>query len=99
MINIDELLKEPVLEKIKSDVLGEYYIKLLNTSDLEKLMKSTIDDVIGENVLDESGKKAITGEQLEKLTGSLPFKHKKKIQDEILGANGVNTSIFDFEKK
>lgn len=99
MINIDELLKDPVLEKVKNDFIGEFYVKLLNSEDLEKALSDKVDDVIKNGVLDEKGNKALSDEDFEKFNKQIPFKYKKSIQDDILRANGIDVSIFDLEKK
>ena len=80
------------------ELVGKINIKCPSSSELDKLLTGSINEMIEELVYDKDKAKIFTEENREQLDGTIPYTEKMKLHKIVLVANNVIQSD-DIKKK
>lgn len=93
MFNLDELYKAVQSEKHNIEPFGDIYIKLINTEELDSLMKKPVHEQIAFCLLDEKGNKHFDGDGVLDVKNKMKLQHQDELINLIMKVNRFGVTI------
>jgi hypothetical protein len=87
MFDLDAINSKEMSEKHSLDPFGEIYIKLINESELNELLKKSVAEQIAFCLLDKDGGRHFADDKIEEIKSKMKLKHQDEIINLVMKVN------------